>query len=159
MSGTLPHEVSRIIQQLLINLGHVTDPSGVYLSSDSTWPAFVGNMQDIPDNCLVLSDNEGQLEGRTFVDPMLFQKHGLQVRVRANGPSDGYIKLNSVFNALVPLTRVDVTLDVEGGGTATVTYTIQSVQHRGPIIRMGPEQNSRRYQHSFNSQVSVRVKV
>lgn len=158
MSGSLPHAVSRIIQQLLIDLGHVADPSGSYLPSNTTWPAFVGSMADKPDNCLVIHDSEGILEGRTFVAPMLFQKHGLQVRARANGPSDGYIKLNTIFNALVPITRQDVIVPVEGGGTATITYTIQSVQHRGPIIRMGVEPGSHRYQHSFNSMVSVRIK-
>ena len=159
MSGSLPHPVSRIIQQLLIDLGHVTDPSGLYAANASTWPAFVGSMADKPDNCIVIHDTEGVMEGRTFVAPMLFQKHGLQVRARANGPSDGYIKLNTIFQALVSITRQDVIVPVVGGGTATITYSVQSVQHRQPIIRMGAESGSHRYQHSFNSTVSVRIKL
>jgi hypothetical protein len=151
VSGQFNHDVGRIIQQMIIDLGGlVTDPS-----ANGSWPCYVGLMPDSPDNCVSVRDTEGRLQGREHVTGYLFEKHGIQIRIRSDGPVDGYVKAAAIFNALNPVTNREVTV-MDEVGTASTSYRVQSVQHTSPVLRLGPEQGTRRYLWTVNDIVSVR---
>ena len=159
MSGELPHSPQRIIQQLLVDLGGlVTDPS-----ADGTWPCYVGSMPDVPDECVSIRDTEGRVEGREMVEGYVFEKHGIQTRIRSRGPVDGYPKAAALFNRMsqnaagtAPLTNTTVVV-VDEVGTASTSYNVISIKHTGPVVRLGPGDNSHRHIWVFNSLVSVRT--
>lgn len=158
MSGVLHHAPQRIIQQLLLDLGGlVTDPG-----DNLAWPAYVGSLPDaadgsVDDNVVAVRDTEGEAQGREMTAGYLFEKHGIQIMVRSDGPVDGYVKAARILQALNGVHNRDVDLLDDAGGTITYTYRVQSVRPTTPVIRMGPEPQSRRYRWSLNSLVSVRL--
>jgi hypothetical protein len=153
MSGLLNHPPERVIQQLLVDLGDVTDPN-----SDLAWPAHVDNMPDDPDNNVAVIGTEGTAEGREMIGGHLFEKYGIQIRVRAINVEDGYTKIAAIMQSLNEDTNLtDVTVADEVG-TATSTYEVQSVMPTSTIIRLGPEPNvSRRSVWVSNHLASLRL--
>jgi len=158
MTGQLDHDVARIIQQLLIDLGGlVVDPDGV-----TAWPIYVGSMPDAPDNCVSIRDTAGVDQGRNMATGLLAEKLGIQTRIRSVGPVDGYVKAAALHNRMsqnaagtLPLTNTSVTV-IDEVGTASSVYNVISIQHTGPVLRLGPEGTSHRYLWTINSLVTLR---
>ncbi len=153
MSGPLNHPPQKIIQQLLIDLGGlVTDPD-----DDADWPCYANRMPDSPDNSVAVTDTAGVAQGKEHAEGALFEKYGIQIRMRSDGPVDGYVKGARILQAITPVTLVTVTVADETG-TATSDYVIQSINPQGPVIRIGTEQdNSSRYVWTLNVLVSLRL--
>lgn len=153
MSGQINHPPERIIQQLLVDLGGlVIDPGDI-----GSWPCYVGIMPETPDNCVSVSGTTGEVQGREMVGGVMVEKYGFQVRIRANGPVDGYVKgarIQQAMNQNVLRTPVTV---MDESGTATTDYIVQAITPKGPVVRLGQEGSSRRHVHTINSIVSLAI--
>lgn len=153
MSGLLLHPPQRIIQQLLIDLGGlVTNPD-----DDDDWPCFYGSLPDVPDGAIVVADTTGKVEGREMVAGYLFEKHGIQIKVRSAGPVDGYVKSARILQSLTAVHNVETTV-LDEAGTSSSDYRVQSLTPTSPVIKLGPETpQSHRYVWTANYIVSVRM--
>lgn len=147
MSGSLLHPPQRILQQLMINLGLAAAPGG-------TWPCYVGNMPDTPDNCVATHDVAGKLEAK-LMHGAIVQKYGVQVKVRSSGPVDGYVKVNAIEVALAAVHNAQVNVEDESG-TSSSNYQVNAISQTSPILKLGPEQpQTRRYLWTWNGTLSL----
>lgn len=107
MSGYLEHPPCRIVRQLLLDLGLVTEP---ILYAD--WPVFVTEEPQGPDNVVTLYDTPGIMQGRFQVDGEVQEEYGIQIRVRSQDYETGYTKAKTLANALdEDVLRESVTVD------------------------------------------------
>jgi len=128
MSGTLTHSPSAIIQQLLIDLGYATSPA----DSDS-WPAYISNEPDSPDNVISVFDNQGTSDGRLQTSGEQQEHHGFQVRIRSQTHPTGYTKARAIAVALdEEVGYTGVTVDSTG-------YTIYAISRKSEVLAIGKQ--------------------
>jgi hypothetical protein len=151
MITTLEHSPAHILQQLLIDLGKGTDPTG---SSD--WPIFYANEPDNPDSLIVVLDTVGRKDGRSMIGGEVFEHHGTNILVRSAKHPLGYAKIDSiakaldedVLNSVVTLTAVT--------GTSTAQYIINSISRDSTrSLGKGPTPSNRNF-FDLNALISLR---
>ncbi len=134
MSGPLTHSPADVVRTLLIDLSLATAPS-----ASGSWPAYVDQEPDAPDNVITVTDSAGIRQGRFMADGEVQEKHGFQIRIRSNDHYEGYEKSRDIAVALdesVNLTTVSVGDDA---GTGSDSYLIQCISGRGSILRLGKD--------------------
>jgi hypothetical protein len=133
-----------IIRQLMLDLALASQ-----ISDNDDWPVFDSNMPDRPDDCIIVTDTDSLLDGRTQFDGETQEHFGFQVKIRSKGPVEGYRKLAEIaasFDDSVLKFPVDVGAN---------SYTVQSITRRSGIIKMGKESVSARNLWSLNCTASI----
>lgn len=128
MSGNFTHSAAKIVQQALVNRAIGTPPV-----SNGSWPIFVSNLPDTPDNLIVVSRGVDDFHGRVQVTGQVQLHFGIQVRIRATDEETANAKLKQILDAFdthpTCIYREAVTI-------AGITYCIQTI-NRTPLL-VGP---------------------
>ena len=106
MSTTLTYSPADIVRYLLIDLGLGTDPL-----DGGTWPIYVSNEPDRPDNCITIYDTRGLIHGRMMPSGVQAKHYGVQIRIRCSNNESGWVKADAIWTALcedVYHNRVDI---------------------------------------------------
>lgn len=145
MSDGLIHTPAEIIRQLILNL-ELGEPIADPLAR---WTVFHSNLPELPHDAILISDTEGVLQGREHVEGHLETKYGIQVMVRSNNVSQGYIKATRIKEAFSEdVLRTEVELEGE-------VYLIQAITCRSPVIDVGRDTTGKRYRKTVNAIVSL----
>lgn len=149
MSTALSHSPAEIVQGLLIGRGWVGDPEASTLPS---WPVYIDNEPDMPDNCITIYDTTPAIDGRTQVDGEQVQHDGIQIRIRSASHAVGYAKARSILNLVTERVKGNsVTLD----GVRYIVWAIDAVS----LMRMGRDTGkTKRSLLTLNGFVSITVK-
>ena len=153
MSGALTHSPADVLRRVLIALGFGTAPEDDPLGS---WPIYAAYEPDLPDNVITLYDTAGVHQGRDMITGEVFERHGVQLRIRSTTHPLGYQKTRALAVALdESIYQESVTLDDPGVGTAT-SYLVHAVSRRG-ILALGKDvPGGKRSVFTVNALVSVR---
>jgi len=92
-----------------------------------------------PDNCITIYNTSGLVTGRTMIDGRVFQKHGLQFRVRSKDHPTGWTRIDAlsrfaqrVYEAAVHVTRDGV----------DSRYLIKCFVSIGNVLDLGKDANN-----------------
>lgn len=130
MPGILPHAPSRIIRQLLVDLGLGTLGG----ETDGDWPVFYSNLPDQPDDCIVIIDDENPVYERHMTDGTRANEfEGYFIRIRSDKYDEGYLKAETIARTLDLKANVYRRLVVVGG----VTYRVHSVNRDSDVVPLG----------------------
>lgn len=133
-----------IIRQLMLDLALASQ-----ISDNDDWPVFDTNMPDRPDDCIVVTDTDPLLHGRTHVDGETQEHFGIQVKIRTKSPVLGYQKLAAISHSF---DKDILRFPVDVGPNH---YTVQAVSRRTGIIKMGKEPVSARHLWAINCITSI----
>jgi hypothetical protein len=149
MTGSLNHPPGKIIQQLLIDLGHGTVLSAAGATTGS-WPVYYGTLPDSPDNAVCVFDTEPMQHGRDMVKRERCEHPGFQVLVRCDSIVDGYAKAQDIAIALdQDVYQRDVVLEGD-------TYSVQAITRTSGVLVVGLEIGStRRRLYTVNATASL----
>ena len=143
----LPEAFGVIIRDLLINrsLGEVYNTPG-------TWPVFVANTPDSPDNCLTVFETTGVQNGREMIGGAYFEQKGLQILVRSNTYPVGDSKARDIAKdfteTLSPYTLFQA--------DSNEYYRIHNIsKSSGPIPAGRETEASKRYLFTINFTVTL----
>lgn len=117
-----------------------------------SWPIYVDQEPDAPDNCLTLYETAGITDGKLGPTGEDTEHHGLQIQVRceASRPYVGRKKARAVKSTLDQLAS-PYDLTFEG-----ISYTIYSFNPQGSIIPLGRDMtNKNRFLWTLNYTVSL----
>lgn len=145
MINVLLHSAAEIVAQLLIDLAQGTLPS-----ANGSWPVYDAAEPNTPDNAITVYDTTPQMQGRTQVDGVHQQHHGIQIRIRSQTHVIGNRKAEEVQATLDQTVYQNrVTLD----GT---TYIVQSIGRTSGIIPLGADSaTSKRRAFTINGTVPI----
>lgn len=147
MPGIIYDPMSRIVQQLLQDLDLAVDYNG----TADEWPAFIGVQPPSPNNVITVYDTEGIKQGRVMIDGEVQDKAGVQIRIRAEGPVDGYVKGRAILNGF------DKSVDRNTVIVGSNQYVINSMSRQTDVLSLGLEEGTGRlYLHTLNYTVSYR---
>lgn len=138
MSGSLSHMPSDIILQLLVDKGDGTLPS-----ANGIWPVFSTREPDKPDSIITIYDTTSKLEGRDHTSGEMVEHYGIQFRIRAADPNDGWRKANAIKTTIDTNTLRTVVSIADTTGTATSSYRIQAITRTSGILSLGKEQSGK----------------
>lgn len=124
---------------------------GSQISDNDDWPIFDTSMPNAPDDCIVVSDTDPMLDGRTQVDGETQEHFGFQVKIRTKSPVLGYRKLAAISAAFDDPEQV-LRLPVDVGINH---YLVQAISRRTGIIKMGKEAVSARHLWAINCTASI----
>lgn len=114
----MQHSPADITAQVLIDAGQCTDPT-----DEDTWPVYVSDEPNTPDNCVTVFDTTPTDDGNSMVDGEEMGHFGLQVRVRAETHAVGWDKADElvtfltqgVYDRNVTIDGVDYLVDCYAG--------------------------------------------
>jgi len=142
----LNHSAADVLCQALVDNATLIYPD----ESTSSWQCFVDGMPSMPDEAVVLTDEDGHDDGRSMLDGELFYHYGVQMILRGRDHRSGYKKADAVRQALAAIYRQTVT--VEGD-----EYRLHCVAHIGQVLALGKDvPNSKRSMFSLNMSVAYR---
>lgn len=152
MAGKLNHSPARVIQQMLIDLGHVTDPPAPP-TDPGEWPAFVGIEPDLPNDIVVVSNSIGRSRGSSMVTGERFEHVGIQVLVRSLDHNTGYNKADDIGVSLdEEVLNRTVAIDSD-------RYLVYSVGRTGSgILYLGKSKaDAKRSKFSINALLTLKM--
>lgn len=155
MPTTLPHPVSQIVRQLLIDLGLAVAGSWTGNTySGAAWPAFYDDEPDQPDELVTTYDTQGDDDGRSMIDGELWCHEGFQVRVRSATKATGHAKIDAIRATLAAKSSVyDRAVRID----ASNVYLIHAATRIGQILSLGKERPaSERHLHTLNCTIKVK---
>jgi len=135
MSGLIYNTPSQIIRQLMIDLSLGAD-------GGTTWPVFVGQQPDAPDDSIVVFDTAPKLDGRLMVSGEVVETYGIQIRVRARDQQTGQVKASLIADTLDKNSHLaSITVeDSEEYGTGNNSYLMYCLDRRsGPFALKDPD--------------------
>ncbi len=151
MTGSLVHSQADIIAQLLIDFSVGTDPT-----LSGTWPIYVSEEPDTPDNVITIYDTVGLVHGRSQIEGEIQEHEGIQIRIRGATHDLGFRKANDILTA-VDITAVRDTVGVASVlGTGTTNYFVNSITRTSGILSLGDSPTSRRRIFTINAVVMLR---
>ena len=142
MTGVLNHSVSRIIQQLIIDLGHGFAPGG------QTFPVYYSNLPDQPPDAMCVVESEPRVNGRDMVVGNSVMQYGFQLQIRSNGHTTGDDKRRDIVVAF------DQDVDNKTVTLGANSYTVHAV-NRVTDIDLGKEDGTKRYFFTINATASI----
>ena len=114
-------------------------------------------MPTTPDDAVAVTSTAGIAQGRDMPTGYFTEEYGAVIRIRSDGPVDGYVKGARILAAIQTPTNTLVTV-VDYVGTASSEYRIQSVRPVTGVIRLGPEKGqNRRYIWTLNVMANIRL--
>jgi len=142
--GVLNHSPADVLRTVLIALGLGTSPD-----AGGSWPMFVAEEPNTPDNVITVFDAVGRQQGRTQFDGEVQEHHGFQVRVRARDHVTGYTRARLIA------TTMDTTLYQNMAAVGANSY-LHSASRNGDVIPLGKEPNTKRKLFIINAVASLR---
>jgi len=122
MTGVLTHSPADIIRQLLIDLSLGT--------ASGTWPVYVSQEPDLPDNVITTFDTAGIHDGRHMPGGEVQEHNGVQIRVRSANHAAGYTKAQTIAATL------DTSVKLTAVTANSVDYQVISISRRGSVIAL-----------------------
>lgn len=150
----LEHAPGEVVRQLLIQLSVGSD--GLDYTS---WPVFVDQEPDNPDNCITIEEMIGGLDGKLGPSGEVVEHYGFHIMVRSarnqtgTHPQPGYRvgrnKIDEVCSTLDEACCVTVTID-------SATYTVHAAHKMSSVNALGKSRaNSARYSFSVDYQITI----
>jgi hypothetical protein len=152
VANQLQHSPADVTAQLLRNLGLGVlgsyDSSGNY--NGAAWPVQSFGEPEQPDEVITVYDTAGVEEGRTMTDGQIQEHRGVQVRVRSKTFPGGWLKADSIRQALAQTVKLtQVTL--EG-----VNYLVGCFGKIGTIMVLGKDSpDTKRSLFTVNATVAL----
>jgi hypothetical protein len=125
VSAPLTHSPADVLSRILIDLNLGTDPA-----AGGEWPVYVGDEPapapgGVPDELITVSDTTGVNDGRSMPTGERFERHGVQVKLRARRHDTGWERMDRICHAInEDILRRDVTID----GHAYLVQTVGGVR-------------------------------
>jgi hypothetical protein len=143
MAVDLEHSPADVLRQLAIDLGLAA------VSGD--WTAKATLEDDTPDRMVTFYDTTGVPDGRSMINGEVFDRHGFQVRVRAEHPEVSRRKIDEIRTAF---TRQ---VDHRAVTVEDTDYVVNAVTRPGPLLDVGgDEADANRAAHTWNAFVTIR---
>lgn len=143
---TLKYTPAYIVSRLFIAKG-----LGTELTAGQSWPIAIGAEPASPDNTITLYSTVGVVDARSHIDGRMFEKFGLQVRIRASNEKLGWQRANKVITSMSQDVR-NVEVEVEG-----THYLIGCFSRISPIDNQGKaDPNSSRNLLFINALVTIK---
>lgn len=144
----LPDSFAVIIRDFVISrsLGNVYD-------TPSTWPVFVANIPQSPDNVIVINETTSVRDGRDMISGAYFDRKGVQFLIRSNTYNPGQLKARDIVK---DLTETATFPQVYLLSSSSEYYRINNFSLTSGPIPIGREiEASKRYQFTINFLVSL----
>lgn len=158
MSGFLADSQQAVTAAVLQNLtGKTLTMSRVqFVVNPGSWPIFIDQEPDVPDNVITIYGTLGKDDGRTQIDGELQEHHGIQIRVRSLTKL-GFKVATSLAVACDQL--VDMGVQVSTPELGTNNYIVQSINRTGNgVLSLGKEMPpTRRNLYTINALINVRM--
>jgi len=125
---------------------------GTLASAGGAWPITYAEEPDERTgrgSHIFVRNTEGLLQGRSMLGGYVFEKHGLQIRIRDTQHEDGYSKAKDIQVALDAVTLTAMTI-------SATTYVTIGFHRNGSIVDIGKEPGTNRHQFSINGYLTVR---
>lgn len=149
MPGTLTHSPARIVAQMLIGMGHGTNPLAEPLGD---WPVYADAEPPLPDSVITVRDTAGRDGGREHVQGERAEHHGILIRVRSSTHEGGYAKARALAVAL------DQDVYQESLSISGSSYRVHCVTRTGDVIVLGKQlPQNKRSLFTINALVAVRA--
>lgn len=132
MSGSLSHSPADIIRELLIDKSVGTDPDAA-----GDWPVYALNEPNTPDSLITIFNSASVLEGRDQNAGEMNEHFGIQIRIRAADPNDGWRKANAIKTSITTDVLRTIVSIADTTGTATSQYRVQAITLIGGILDLG----------------------
>jgi len=150
MSGALNHSPSKIMRQLLIDLGLGSDEG-------ASWPVKYSQEPDTPDSVITVYDTTPKMQGRFMINGEVQENPGIQIRIRDANHDDGFAKANAIMIALDQSVRLTAVTVEDAVGTGITEYLIHNVSRASGVLPIGTETpTSRRHLFTLNVSVTLR---
>ena len=147
MAGTLDNSPAEVVAALLEQLAVAGVPT----------PVMVGNEPDSPDTVVTVYDTTNVLQGRQMYNGVVWEQHGVQVRIRAPKQKTAAALANRIAIALDQQAYDEQVSVTEAIGTATATYVVHALSRKSGPIPLGKEEpTSRRSVFTINYTVGLR---
>lgn len=145
------HTPADIVRQYLID-----NDLGTLPSAGETWPVFVSNEPNSPNNAITVYNTEGRIDGRSMQTGEQWEHPGVQIRVRATDYRTGHNKAELLILALDEQLYRE-TISLSGVGGASGTYLLQSVSRTAALAYLGVEPaKGRRHLFTINAVVTAK---
>lgn len=151
----LEHAPGEVVRALLIQLAVGTEGT-LYAS----WPVFVDQEPDEPDNCITVEEMLGGIDGKLGPTGEVIEHYGFHIMVRSarvptgTDPQPGYrVGRNKIDEICTQLDQhvdcVIVTID-------SATYTVHAAHRISSVNPLGKSRaNSARYSFSVDYQITI----
>jgi hypothetical protein len=140
---------SEVVAQVIIDLGLGTDPEVAV----ADWATRATGEGDYPDNCITVYDTTPFMDGRTH-DGKLQGMYGIQIRIRARDPRNGWKKAKNIEYQLTQVLDRIVHRTVN---SLDYRYMIHSLNGFGGVLPIGKEQSvSERNLFTINCYVNLK---
>lgn len=146
----MTHSAAVVLQQLLINLGVLADPSTTPTTTAADWSCFSTNEPDRPENCVTIYDTLGRDFGRTMPDGEALNHPGISIRVRSADHDSGQAKAHTIREAL---SKTIYQNTVHIGSNDYVVWDVNSISQVLPIGKNVP--HSKRSIFTINARMAV----
>lgn len=134
-----------IVAALLIDLGFGTAPS-----SAGDWPISTGREPDRPDDAVTVYGTASLLQGRSMIGGQMFEKYGIQVRVRAANYRRGRQLAGRIATAM------DETVYQNTVYVGTNRYLVHAISRKGGVLSLGDDlPKSNRSLFTVNAMVTI----
>lgn len=140
MSDLLYHSAAHIVRDAIAGLG-----GGTFPADNKSWPMFINNEPDRPDNCITVYDTRRYYQHRMMRGGDVDEAFGIQIRVRASTVFLGANKVNSlakIVDTLIHAVIVIVASDPGTGGLPAVPYRIVNFSRRSIGLSGGRGSNN-----------------
>ncbi len=141
------HSPADVIRHLLIQLGEGSDPGDGTTPPTQPWPVYKGVSPSSPDQILVVTDTQGQVDGVSMLDGELYQHYGFQVKVRDT--SEPSTKAEQIRQAFAGRTRL-VTVTI-----GSARYLVWKVAKVGQVLYLGKPPGTKRSQFTVNAMAVI----
>lgn len=145
MANSLEHLPSKIVQQLLVDLGLGTLPS-----ADGDWPVHVEDEPDEPDDCVTVRTTAGVSGPPLMPTGELSGSFGFQVTVRAAARPAGWLKADAIQTGLAESVRLTA-VTLSGAG-----YRVWQVTP-GDVLPVGTDEGGRRHVFTINCTATINM--
>lgn len=151
MAGSLQLSPAKVLQRLIVNFGGGMLPTN---GGADTWPIYVDQEPDLPDNCITIYNVVGRKDGRTMIDGEIMEHHGIQLRIRGALSDVTYTKARALAVLL------DEEIYQEQFIIGSSVYCVHSFTRTTDVIPFGKDAPtpSKRSMYSINGLVDLRQK-
>lgn len=154
MTTTLLIPPSKILRQVLIDMGLVVYPGGTSQSipyvqqpGDGSTVCFISSMPNEPDQAVCIYDTIGPDFGRRMDDGTYMMHRGVQLRIRSLTEDDGYnLAALLTYQGLDTIRFRKATID-------GVDHFVDNVYRNTSIISLGEEVGKRRQLFTVNARI------
>lgn len=150
MANYLDHTPADVVRQILIDLGLGTGLPATDSDPLAAWPVYKGLEPSAPDDVVTVYNTAGRPDARDMFGK-LYTSYGIQLRVRAADPDDGWLKADAIRTGLAEIARRHVTVE-------STAYFIQCFNRIGDVLELGRDApTTNRQLYTINPTVRIRL--